>query len=324
MLLFLKMKSVVICGWGRCGKSFIITGLGLNLKNCGYFKPIGERRPIGTKMIDEDISLMKEVCGISQNDEEICPGLLFPEKDIDMEIIKTSFSKTSQGKDYMLIEADLIKGERKHLGAFHIAKALDTKCVLVIEEKDGWMDEMGFLKELGGGLIFGIILNKVKGASKIKNNELLEIIPYREEFSAISSLQIKEALDANCLAGCDGLSKMVENVLVGAMTPQYATSYFERTQNKAVITGGDRTDLILSALTEDTSCVITTGDIIPAPEVIRKAEIRKIPILSVSWDTLTTANKIEAIIPRITHNNKAKLSLVKELTERLVDKIFNA
>lgn len=316
------MKSVVISGWGRCGKSFITTGIALNLKNCGYFKPIGERRLIGNKMVDEDIPLMKEICNLSFEDEEICPGLSFPEKDIDMERIKTSYSKISQDKDYMLIESDLVRGERNHLGGFHIAEALDAKLVLVIEEKR-WMDEVAFLKELQKELIFGVILNKVRNPSEIdKKDEFLGILPYKEEFSAISSLQVKEALDANCLAGCDGLSKMVENVLVGAMTPQYASSYFERTKDKAVITGGDRTDLILSALNKDTSCVITTGDIIPSPEVIRKAEIRKIPLLSVAEDTLTTVCKIEAIIPKITLDNKAKLSLVKELTEPLIDKIF--
>ncbi len=316
------MKSVIISGIGRCGKSFIATGLALNLKNCWYFKPIGEKRLYNNKMVDEDISLMKEICGLSLQDEEICPGLFFPEKDISLKEIKTSYNKISQNKDYIIIESDLIRGERKHLGGFHIAEALNTKIVLVIEEKNEWRDEMAFLKECGGELILGVILNKASNLNEIKKDEFLGIIPYNEEFSAISVSQVKEAIDANCLAGDDGLSKMIENVLVGAMTPQYALGYFERTQKKAVITGGDRTDLILSALTEDTSCIITTGDIIPDPEVIRKAEIRKIPLLSVSWDTLTTVEKIEKIIPRISYDNKAKLSLIKELTKPLADAIF--
>jgi len=316
------MKSVIVSGIGRCGKSFIATGLALNLKNCGYFKPIGERRLVSGKMVDEDISLMKEICGLSLQDEEICPGLFYPEKEISIDKIKGGFDKISQDKDYMVIEGDLIRGEVKHLGALHIAKELDIKILLVIEEKNGWMDEAAFLKECTGDVILGIVLNKAE-ETKSKINELLGIIPYNEEFSAISVEQIKEALDANILAGDSGLLKMVENVLVGAMTPQYALSYFERTEKKAVITGGDRTDLILSALTEDTSCVIATGDIIPSPEVIRKAETRKIPLLSVSWDTLTTASKVESIIPRISPDNKAKLSLIKELTKPLADTIFN-
>lgn len=316
------MKSVIISGLGRCGKSFITTGLALNLKNCGYFKPIGERRRIGDKMIDEDIHLMKKICNISLNDEEICPGLFFPEKDIDIETIKASYNKLSAFKDYILIESDLIRGERKRLGAFHIVKALDSKLVLVIEEKDGWKDEIAFLKELGGGVISGIILNKSKEPPQEKG-EFLEIIPYKEEFSTISCKQIKETLNANCLAGCDGLSKMVENTLIGAMTIQYASSYFESVKNKVVITGGDRTDLMLSALTQDTSCIIATGDIIPPPEVIEKAERRKIPLLSVPWDTLTTSEKVEDIIPRIRYDDKVKLDLIKELTKPLADKIFN-
>ncbi|MEW6679878.1 MAG: DRTGG domain-containing protein [bacterium] len=313
------MKSIIVSGIGRCGKSFLSIGFALNLKNCGYFKPIGERRLIGGKMIDEDISLMKEICKISFSDEEICPGLFFPEKDISLEKIKEAYNKISEDKDYIIIESDLVRGEKKHLGGFHIAKALNTKILLVIEEKNGWEDEMAFLKELGGEAILGVVLNK---ASQTIKGEFLGIIPKREEFFSISVSQIHEALDANVLAGDDGISKMVEHILVGAMTPQYALGYFERTDKKAVITGGDRTDLILSALTEDTSCIITTGDIIPSPEVIRKAEIRKIPILSVSWDTLTTADKIEKIIPRINPDNKAKLSLIKELTESLADAIF--
>ncbi|MEW6006580.1 MAG: DRTGG domain-containing protein [bacterium] len=317
------MKSIVISGIGRCGKSFIACGLALNLKNCGYFKPLGERRLCGGKMIDEDISLMKKICYLSFEDEEICPGFLFPEKPVDIEKIKEAYNKVSQDKDCIVVEGDLIRGERKHLGAFHIAKALNTKILLVVEEKNGWEDEMAFLKEVGRDLILGVVLNKVRNLDEVKKEGFLGIIPYKEEFFALSVSQIKEVLNANILAGDDGISKMVEHILVGAMTPQYALGYFERTDKKAVITGGDRTDLILPALTEDTSCIITTGDIIPSPEVIRKAEVRKIPILSVSWDTLTTASKIEGIIPRISPDNKAKLSLIKELTKPIVDTIFN-
>ncbi|HAW49796.1 TPA: hypothetical protein DCX16_02450 [bacterium] len=316
------MKSIVISGIGRCGKSLVTAGFILNFKNCGYFKPIGEKRKVGGRMIDEDVYLMKKIANISLSDYDICPGLDFPEVDIDIEKIKSAYQKAVENKDHIIIETDIVRGARNGLSSFEIADALNTKILLVIEEKDGWEDEMAFLKRQGEELIKGVVLNKVKNLDLVDKDAFLGTIPYTEGFSSVSCAQIQEALSANILAGNGGLLRQVENILVGAMTPKYAMPYLERIPNKTIITGGDRTDLILSVLTEDTSCIVLTGDIIPFPEVIEKAEIKKIPLLSVPWDTHTTLDKIETVIPKINPDNKARLSSIKEITNSLCKAVF--
>ena len=59
---------------------------------------------------------------------------------------------------------------------------------------------------------------------------------------------------------------------VGAMTADAALSRFRRSSNKAVITGGDRTDIQLAALETSTTCLILTGNLRPSPLVIKQAE----------------------------------------------------
>ncbi|MEK7813408.1 MAG: DRTGG domain-containing protein, partial [Candidatus Desantisbacteria bacterium] len=219
-----------------------------------------------------------------------------------------------------VIESDIFYGYKEGFSALHIAHLLEGKILLLIEKKDGWEDEAGFFSERLNNTLLGIVLNKGE-ESDLKKEGLLGVIPYEGNLSTISANQIAEELYATILAGDDGLEKVIENILVGAMTVEHATKYFLQEKNKCIITGGDREDIIMSALSTSTSCVVITGDIVPSISVIEKAERKRIPLLSVSWDTFTTAEKIEAIVPRIRPENKEMLARIKEMTKPTADKI---
>ncbi len=83
------------------------------------------------------------------------------------------------------------------------------------------------------------------------------------------------------------------------MNPQAALKYLRQVKQAAFITGGDRTDLILAALDQSTSCLILTGFIQPDLKVITVANEKGIPIILSPSDTYTTIRNLEKLKPGI-------------------------
>ena len=71
----------------------------------------------------------------------------------------------------------------------------------------------------------------------------------------------------------------VEHFLVGAMGAESALSDFRRKPNKAVITGGDRTDIMLAALETSTCSSGADGNLYPAAHVLNRADEWCVPVL---------------------------------------------
>lgn len=106
---------------------------------------------------------------------------------------------------------------------------------------------------------------------------------------------IVERLKGEVLTARDGLEKVYEHILVGAMTPEMASRYFSNMVNKVVITGGDGTDLILAALDTPTIALILTGGIYPDSRVVKRAEELGAPLILVNYDTHTATALIHQI-----------------------------
>ncbi|NIU83677.1 MAG: AAA family ATPase, partial [Candidatus Thorarchaeota archaeon] len=72
---------LIVSGTRFSGKSALVLGLFWKFKETGlrvgYFKPVGlaERR-IGGKLVDPDVRLMKELMGLEEDLETICPVVL--------------------------------------------------------------------------------------------------------------------------------------------------------------------------------------------------------------------------------------------------------
>jgi BioD-like phosphotransacetylase family protein len=100
------------------------------------------------------------------------------------------------------------------------------------------------------------------------------------------------------------LGETVERFSVGAMTADAAYRHFMKIRDKAVITGGDRADIILAALNTSTKCLVLTGNLYPNDVVLSRAQQAGVPVMVVSSDTLETIEKLEAMMGR--HNNREK------------------
>jgi phosphate acetyltransferase len=100
------------------------------------------------------------------------------------------------------------------------------------------------------------------------------------------------------------------------------------TENALLITPGDRSDVILSALQAHQSKhypkvagMVLSGGFRPAPPIARLLEglPNLVPILSVGTNTYDTATRVSGIRSYITADNRPKIDLSLELFEEFVD-----
>ncbi|NIU83676.1 MAG: hypothetical protein GWN64_09440, partial [Candidatus Thorarchaeota archaeon] len=191
----------------------------------------------------------------------------------------------------------------------------EAKIVFSIRGPDDSIADMAIMYDefirIRGGQILGMVLNfvemqqveRVKGvispAIERQGLEVIGIVPDQRELTLPTVHDVALELDAEILSGEDRLDTLVDDFLVGAMTPESALSWLRRSMGRALITGGDRTDLILVALETRPSAIILTGNIYPSVRVLNVAEDKGIPILLVSDDTYSTLSKLEFLEGRI-------------------------
>ena len=89
------------------------------------------------------------------------------------------------------------------------------------------------------------------------------------------------------------MDELVEHFMIGAMNVESALSYFRKVSNKAVITGGDRSDIQLAALETPTKCLILTGELYPNASILGRAQEVGVPIVVVRADTANTLEVCE-------------------------------
>jgi len=335
-----------------CGKTAIILGLALKYKEegyrVGYFKPVGWdtiRRLKGAK-IDEDAQLMQKVLTLKSSLNMISP-VIFGTRYLK-EIATTdpnnfrkrifeAYKNISKNKDFVIIEGPHFQalGASASIDSMELSKKLESHLLLISTgEEETSIDNIICKKRwaISNNVNFaGAILNfvpkrsleRIKGFALpiLEKNgvDVFGVIPDNIELRAPTVREICERIECNLLTGENEMENLIEDFLVGAMTPEAALSYFRRSLRKAVITGGDRVDIQLAALETDTSALILTGNIYPDIRVLARAEALKVPVLLVPFDTYTTVRNIATLTGRITHNDVKKIELAKKLVEDFVD-----
>ena len=155
---------------------------------------------------------------------------------------------------------------------------------------------------------------------------LLSVIPAREMLSSPTIKEIAEHMDARVLYGGEQLDRLAYHYLVIAMHIQNYLTHLK--SNALLITPGDRSDVILSALQAHQSqnypkiaALLLTGGLTPPASVdlLLSGLPDIIPILSVQADTYQTAMNIGHVRSYITADSQAKIKLSLRLFERHVD-----
>jgi BioD-like phosphotransacetylase family protein len=333
---------------GYSGKSLVSMGIGLKLKKdglrVGYFKPVGIL-PIKVENIltDKDAWFIYRVFELKDHVAEICPVVLTQEvtvkaylKDMKglMRKIEKSFQQLSQDKDIMIVggSGSIYSWNILGVSGLKVIKRLNAKVLIVVKYEGEFCVDyiLQAEKDLGDHFI-GVIFNKVTHEFrqsvddyvvpflKRKGIDVIGILPQDPMVGSITVEELNEMLGGKVLCCHDRISNLVEKFLIGAMQVDKATEYFKMTKNNAVIVGGDRADIQLSAIESGTECLVLTGELYPSEVIISRAEQKNIPIIVVRDDTYTVAKKVERLSVRLRLRDKAKVAHGTDLVMKNVN-----
>lgn len=346
------MKSLYITGAERySGKTATCLALGVRLQldgfRIGYLKPLSlQPWRVGNRITDEDAAFVKQVFNLSAEPWELSPVVITPEflheRLVDpkpenlMVKVTEAFRKASQDKDILILEGggSLREGYVVGLPTVGVVQELGSQALVIAKyrEEVRMLDDVLSTQTRLGESFCGILINRVPDdamdfVNKIavpflekKQVKVFGVIPEVRGLSALTVGELIKLLDAEVLTKYQRAEALVENLTVGAMTAEAALSRFRRSSNKAVITGGDRTDIQLAALETSTTCLILTGNLRPSPLVIKQAEEFGIAVLLVRTNTMETIEQIEKFFGKTRLGQTAKLKQFQSLMDEHLDK----
>ena len=331
------------------GKTALCLGLGKRLKrdgfSVGYMKPVSlAARRLEGRVVDEDARFIKKELELQEPVSDLVPipldslaveSIMRKQEWLDYpKRLMESYARVSEGKDVMLIEGvdRLSAGGLVGLPAIQVCQLLAAKCFTVIRYADLLtLDPVLFYRQVLGDSMIGVVLNGVsarqmESAQEIAKPYLQEegilvfgILPEERFLMSVSVKQLAEVLEAEIVCCAGKAEELVENLMVGAMTADIALSYFRRKPNKAVITGGDRSDIQLAALQTSTKCLILTGNLHPQDMILGVAEESCVPIIVSRHDTLTTVEIVERFFGRSRFQQEKKIQRFEELLDKHFD-----
>ncbi len=325
------MKSLFLgSAMEKSGKTMVALGMALNYPGkVGYYKPfMGNLMAYHEMMADQDAYLMKAVLDLKNREEELAPFTYNIFDPVSMSSIVAAYEKVRNGYDLMLVEGtrDIVSGSLHKVSGIRIAEAVSADVVLVSTAQPIALDKIAMLRRWMENFkvnFRGVILNRndnprIQTLLEGKGIKVFGSIPEIPELRQFSVRDVAYELNADVVSEL-GMENRVEEIMVGAMYEEAAMKVMRRVPRKALITGGDRSDLQLAALTTDTSCLVLTGGMYPSKMVIAKAYEAKVPILVTSHDTLKTAEMIDHLIVRIDPNDSLKIAKVKRTVKENVD-----
>lgn len=336
---------VLLTGAAGSGKTALCVGLVSALQGRGY--KVGYVKPIANVVAftdggDPDVALMKAVIG--DGPVEGAAFTLGPHyltrlrpDPAHLERARQQVERAAADVDVLLIESPTSPqaGAALGLDTFNLARAVGAQALMVDHVRDDLEFDIMVVRNqhmrCRGVAVAGNVFNNVPLANWEKSlsvyRPLLEsmgfpvvgVVPQRVEITAPTAAEVKEFLRAEVLAGERGLHRPIEDIVVGAMSFESALRYLRRAANKAVVTGGDRSDLALAALETSTSVIVLTGGLFPNVEVLQQAEEKGVPVLLVSGDTYSTVEALGRLSRRLRPEDAESLRVARELVERHVD-----
>lgn len=332
------------------GKTAVLLALGRRLQveghKVGYFKPVSyEALETGGRLLDEDVSFVRNVLGLKIDPSTMAGVVVTSDtlprclnEDVQCEFpeqITTAFEACKEDSDVMLLEGggSLRQGHVLGISTPFVAQMLDSQVLGVIKYRGPLrlLDDIMTAKVRLEERLMGVIINRVSDRDIDFINEqaipylesqdipVFGIIPERPSVAAISIQELVDVLNAEVLTGWGLMDKLVETITVGAMGAAEAISRFRRFQNKAVVTGGDRTDVQLAALDTSTRVLILTGNLTPNPAVLQRATDQGVPVLMTAGTTMDTIESIETVFGKTRLGQPEKLAHFESLMAENVD-----
>jgi uncharacterized protein len=331
------------------GKSAAVLGLSPQVLDRGiafaYGKPLSINldSAAATLLPSVDLDVQFIVSALNLTQQQIVPSFLTVNGiDIQHQLQAADYRAASSGlsysleKDYDLVlfegPSNLAEGQLFGFSLLQQAEQLEATVLLVARcQSLAVVDDLLLAQAHLGDRLGGVILNDVP--EKLSKSVIDFIAPFLEQHNipvfgqipshpllrSISVREMVEQLDAEVLCCSDRLNLMVEQLSIGAMNVNSALRYFNRANNMAVVTGGDRTDIQLAALESSTNCLILTGHFSPNSIVLNRAEDLEVPVLSVDLDTLTTVELVDKAFSSARFSETIKVDCIQKLFKQHVD-----
>ncbi|GAB4320937.1 MAG: phosphotransacetylase family protein [Promethearchaeota archaeon] len=324
------------------GKSMLAVGLLAHLKSkgkrVGYFRPF--TRATSKDDVDEDAVVAANVLGsktptrsaLSVHQNMFFETLEAVGRDEVLARIKAAYDEIASDLDSVIVEGNRLTHQfySFDLCDAEIARALGADVVLVNScTSDVSIDDLLVLVDLvrsKGASLRGVVFtdltkdmeNRVNGVFKPflekRGLAVLGVVPRTPALAAPTVAEVHEAIGGEVLVrgSEEKWGGLVEGFIIGAMNFASALRYLRRGLNKAVITGGDRSDILLAALDASTSLLVCTGNLRPTTQVLAGARERGVPVILVASDTFTTASRLKGIVPRIQVDEKEECARIVE------------
>ncbi len=330
------------------GKTALCYGIATRLKRdgmrVGYFKPLvffGKR--VEGRTISEDAPFMRAALGLKESDDTLAPVVLdalaienaAAGKANDYAArIDRAFAQVSRDKDVVVVEgaANLAEGTLLGLPPLHVAERLSARVLAVAKyNSDLVVDGLLAAQAQFGARWLGAVINEVPAPRvdfvdhsvvpflKTRGVTVYATLPQERLLLSITVNEIADALGGEILNSSERGDELVENIMVGAMSMESALSYFRRKPNKAVITGGDRADIVLAALETSTRCLVLTGNLRPNALIQGRAEELGVPLILAKQDTLSAVEIIQQYFGKLRLHQPRKVERFEQLLNERFD-----
>ncbi len=339
------------------GKTALSLGLGLRMQaaglKVGYLKPVSTQpHRAGGRVLDEDADFVRRTLGLETPPWELSPVIITSElldevidgtldRDL-LEEIGEAVTKASETNDIVIMEggASMREGYAVGVNTLSVVEYLKSPVLAVVAYSEGCTNSMCVLddaltaKRRLGDAFVGVVINSVpredldyvhtKAAPFLESKgvHVFGVLPFDPYLRALSVGEIIDSLNARVLTGAHLRERLIEHMSVGAMSVEAALPRFRRQLNKAVFTGGDRTDIQAAALETSTTCLVLTGNLQPTSTIIKRAEELDVAVLLVPDNTLETVEKVEGIFGRTSLGQPEKLSRFQAMLSEHLD--YNA
>lgn len=340
------MVALYITSVEAAGKTALCAGIGKTLlsqgKKVGFITPV-QLSEDGDTNSSKDATFIKDALDLAESTDLLCP-IRLSRKDLWQSLtdevtnftprLKQAYAKIARDKDIVLMEglSDLVVDKVATLACYTIAETLDAKVIIVLRYSPTLNPEQvtQIDKKLEQRLL-GVVINFVpeNRMETVRQNmatlfqqagiKVLGLLPEERSLLGISVKELTEILNGEILTCPENTDELVENIMLGAMTPDSGLDYFSRMTNKAAIIRGERADMQLAALETSTRCLILTNNSKPQSSVISQAEDKAVPIISVKQDASGTIAGIEDALAKTSFHNPKKLRKIGDMLGHYFD-----
>jgi hypothetical protein len=337
------MRSIFIGSTGSGpGQTLAIWALAVRLKakglKVGFFKPYGlllepSASPSGSPC-DPDVLLFKQVLGIPEPDETLCPISLPANQESAgnqgqelMNKIQKAFQEVSRDKDVVLIMGgkEIFFGEGgPGLSDGELVKSFDSFVLLVDRYQ---RDNLTFYSVLSlnsflDGRVRSTILNHVspdkmdhvknKVVSFLRQKGVKSVVALPEDpiLAAFTVSAIAEIAGGEILCCQEGQANLVQTSTIGAKQLEGPLSIFKQVYNKVILMGLNPGD-------QSVAGILLTGGRSPSEVIIKVARERGIPLILTRADTFQVMERLEKAKPALTPKDEFKVHRFLQLIDEL-------